>query len=359
MKKDFAVICAANISKRNSGMHSVDLAAKQYFDKLGRSYDLIVTQGDRKVGKLRFEKIRDPKDFRNYRNIVYWGDFQNNPLWGTRDYCNKEITHEGVIDREEALNNWTNRYLLLQEQLDGDASVYAIGGCFMGAKEYLSNPAINQAFRDFVLRSRRIVVRDSSSYQFLVGISHMEQIKLGFDCASLLNLPVWPKSNHFVYSFKRTIGEKEGRRLAKAVEKATRISGVEINWLGKKSPFNSLRGGFMRNSRLISQAQFAITDIYHFSINSFGRGTPALCLGTSEGDFGSTIDDHKKFVLFDMLDSKSLMFDCGRKGLSMETTEKICDTASQLNSSEIGRVALQEFQSLKDRFKGELDECFS
>lgn len=123
MQKDFAIICAANINKRNSGMYSVDLAAQHYFSKLGRSYDLCMTQGDSEVGNLRFRKLRTPEDLRDYKNIVYWGDFQNNPLWGANDYSDKEIAYEGVASREDAFSNWANRYLLLHRHIGSDARV--------------------------------------------------------------------------------------------------------------------------------------------------------------------------------------------------------------------------------------------
>lgn len=271
MKKDFAIICAANISKRNSGMYSVDLAAQQYFSGLGRSFDLCMTQGDGVVGSLRFRKLRTPKDYLDYKNIVYWGDFQNNPLWGANDYCNKEIAYEGVTDREIALLNWANRYLLLPRMIGSDADVYAIGGSFMGAQEYLSDPAINQPFLYFLSSAKRIIVRDSASYRFLSALSHNPGILQGFDCAALLRMPAARKGSFFVYSFRRTIGKEDARRLVRAVEKATGFKGVAINWLGRKPRLRSPHGNFVRNSRLISQAQFALSDIYHFCINSFGR----------------------------------------------------------------------------------------
>lgn len=359
MKKDFAIICAANLNKRNSGMYSVDLAAQQYFSKLGRPYDLCMTQGDSVVGSLRFRKLRTPEDYLDYKNIVYWGDFQNNPLWGANDYCNKEIAHEGVTDREIAFQNWANRYLLLPRLIGSDADVYAIGGSFMGAREYLSDPAVSQPFLDFLSSAKRIIVRDSASYRLLSTLSHNPGIMQGFDCAALLSLPPGPKGNFFVYSFRRTIGKEDGRRLARAVEKATGLKAVAINWLGKKPRFRSLHGNFERNSRLISQAQFALTDIYHFSVNSFSRGTPALCIGTRAGDFQSTLDDHKKFVLYEMLGSDSLIFDGRRGDLSAETIGNICHAAAQLKSGDTGASALGAFQTLRDGFKAQLDECFS
>ncbi|KAB2309189.1 hypothetical protein F8A87_10365 [Betaproteobacteria bacterium SCN2] len=359
MKKDFAIICAANISKRNSGMYSVDLAAQQYFSGLGRSFDLCMTQGDGVVGSLRFRKLRTPEDYLDYKNIVYWGDFQNNPLWGANDYCNKEIAYEGVTDREIAFQNWANRYLLLPRMIGNDADVYAIGGSFMGAQEYLSDPAINQPFLYFLSSAKRIIVRDSASYRFLSALSHNPGILQGFDCAALLRMPAARKGSFFVYSFRRTIGKEDARRLVRAVEKATGFKGVAINWLGRKPRLRSPHGNFVRNSRLISQAQFALSDIYHFCINSFGRGTPALCIGTREGDFRSTLDDHKKFVLYEMLGSDSLIFDCRRDALSDETIGNICQAAGRFKSGDAGANALEAFQVLQDRFRAELDECFS
>jgi len=359
MQKDFAIICAANINKRNSGMYSVDLAAQHYFSKLGRSYDLCMTQGDSEVGNLRFRKLRTPEDLRDYKNIVYWGDFQNNPLWGANDYSDKEIAYEGVASREDAFSNWANRYLLLHRHIGSDARVYAIGGSFMGARKYLSDPAISQPFLDFLSSAKRIIVRDSASYRLLSTLTHNPRIMQGFDCAALLSLPPGSKGNFFVYSFRRTLGKEDGRRLARAVEKSTGLKAVAINWLGRKPRYRSLHGNFVRNSRLISQAQFALTDIYHFSVNSFSRGTPALCIGTREGDFQSTLDDHKKFVLYEMLGSDSLIFDCRRDALSDETIGNICQAAGRFKSGDAGANALEAFQVLQDRFRAELDECFS
>lgn len=60
-----------------------------------------------------------------------------------------------------------------------------------------------------------------------------------------------------------------------------------------------------------------------------------------------------------MLGSDSLIFDCRRNTLSDETIGNICQAAARFESGDAGANALEAFQVLRDRFRAELDECFS
>ena len=93
-----AVICAHNPGRRNLGMYSVDLAAKDFFSSLGTKFELVKYAGHERIGEMRYRKIVDPQDLQFFDRIVFWGDFQQNPIWGRADFANRMVRERGVSD---------------------------------------------------------------------------------------------------------------------------------------------------------------------------------------------------------------------------------------------------------------------
>ena len=104
-----AVICAHNL--RNSGMYSVDLAARHFFQQQGLKHELFVTQERSQVGALRYRLVRDLNDLRGHDTSVYWGDFLNNLMWRQADCAVRHVARHGVGSLNAAFDNWRRLYL--------------------------------------------------------------------------------------------------------------------------------------------------------------------------------------------------------------------------------------------------------
>ena len=82
--KDVAVVTAHN--PRNAGMLSVDLAAEHFFGESGTTWDMFKSHNAAPEGADSFagQKIKilaDVEQLKDYRVIVYWGDFINSPVY--------------------------------------------------------------------------------------------------------------------------------------------------------------------------------------------------------------------------------------------------------------------------------------
>jgi len=305
----YAIFCAFN--PKNSGMYSVDLAARSFFSDRGFSFDLCVTQGAAGLGDLRFRKIDDTKQLRDYGAIVFWGDFQNNPMWGRRYFPFQEIKHGRARSPEHAFNIWRDTYLRIHRVLPDSTRIHSIGGCFLGAHPYLDDPETATAMHEFLERTDDIVVRDPESLQCLLDFRKAGacDISLGFDVASLLH-PVAHRTpqggDYFVYAFARTLNEADGHCLAKAVGRVTGLRPVSIDWLTSRWPRHFTHRAFRRNLALMRGAAFAITDVYHFAINCMVQGTVPVCLSLRSNEDRGALTEHKKELLYRMIECTAL-----------------------------------------------------
>ncbi|MBY0468225.1 MAG: polysaccharide pyruvyl transferase family protein [Burkholderiaceae bacterium] len=297
-----AVICAHN--RRNSGMYSVDRAARQFFDQLGLAHDLFVTQQSSRVGALRYRLVRDLDELCGYDTVVYWGDFLNNPMWGQADYAVRDVARHGVENLNQAFDHWRRLYLPDDSALPASTRVLALGGCFIGMEHALSDPSVKASLQRFTKRSTAVVVRDPASFELLSAATGADpRVSLGFDCASLMRTraPAQWRAPYFAYSFGRALTPADASDLVQRVERATRLRGVPIQWLGRTWPKGFTHTRFSANLALMRHARFCLTDTYHFAMNSLSQGTFPVCIVRDEPATASTLNELKKIQLFRMV----------------------------------------------------------
>ncbi len=297
-----AVVCAYN--PRNSGMYSVDLAARRFFSALGLEHELCVTQGRTRVAALRYRLVRSAEDLRGFGSVVYWGDFLNNPMWGAGDYAQREVSRYRANDPLEGFENWRALYLRAASSLPNSTRIFSFGGCFMGMDSALEGASVRGAMREFVQRASAVVVRDPLSFEALSRLDGSQsKVSLGFDCASLMaeRSPSSFRGRYFAHSFNRSLGDEASRALVAAVERETGLSGIAVDWLFARWPKRVLHARFALNLSLMRHARFCLTDTYHFAINSMTQGTLPLCVVRDEPAVSSTLNEVKKMALLSMV----------------------------------------------------------
>ena len=387
----YAVICAYN--SRNSGMYSVDLTAAQLFSSLPADFDLCVTQGKRsKTGKLTFRQISDPRQLREYDAIVYWGDFQNNPMWGANDFATREATVAKGFER------WRDLFLRLHRHLPDATPIYSIGGSLLGAEPYFQRSEIRAEFAEFVERSSGVLLRDIGSYE--LACKYVPEAKaglsLGFDAASLLSpgrslqplgrslqllgrslLPSGrslrppgrkrqaPKSGrYFVYVFGRTIPAEDGHRLAEQVGEKLGLTPVPIVWWRRLSyrsliKRHSSHRAFVENLATMKGAAFALTDVYHFAIDNLVQGTAPVCIAARESEGERTLSDLKKTILYRMIEAESLYIPIAGDSLASEEQARIVERADQILTGGSSLPCFRAFDSRRDLLRESIESLLS
>jgi len=294
-----AVICAHNPGRRNLGMYSVDLAAKDFFSSLGTKFELVKYAGHERIGEMRYRRIGDPQDLQCFDRIVFWGDFQQNPIWGRADFANRMARERGVSDAG-GYDLW--KELCLFKGVDDKLPARAVsaGTCFLGLGEALKGNPFRDEYVHLLSRFAAIIPRDIASHAELVALG-LTNVVQGFDCACLLNQRRSPSDpgNYFCYSFGRTLGSGSDR-VVRAVEKKNGIQGKPIDWILAKRSLQRRAAAYERAMRSIAGARFVITDIYHLTINSLAARRDVYCTGKGDDLFLTTCDDYKKQVLMEM-----------------------------------------------------------
>jgi hypothetical protein len=298
-----AVVCAYN--PRNSGMYSVDLAARHFFASLGAEHELCVTQNRTKVASLRYRLVRSVDDLRGFDAVVYWGDFLNNPMWGAGDYAEREVKRHRASGPIEGFERWRQLYLHTGAGLPVSTRIYSFGGCFMGMEPTLEDASVRASMGEFLQRASAVVVRDPLSFEALSRLDGgSSKVSLGFDCASLLMPARGPaawRGRYFAHSFSRSLGVEAARALVEAVERETGLRGIAVDWLFARWPKRVVHAKFALNLALMRHARFCLTDTYHFAVNSMSQGSLPLCVVRDEPAVSSTLNELKKVALFRMV----------------------------------------------------------
>jgi hypothetical protein len=349
------VICARNPGRRNLGMYSVDLSAARYFSSRGLPYRLLTYSGHRRNGDLRYEIIPDPGAYNNYREIVFWGDFQQHPIWGIRNHAPR-LAKERRISLAEGLNEWKKRFLLSEIPAADVPRYYSIGTCFLGLQAALSRAGLTTAeYANLLSRFSAIVPRDDASYRELSALG-LTNLLRGFDCASLLDHPRTsaPPPGRFAYAFGRTMTPGMGKQLVENIARTLQLQAVPITWLLGKYRLKNLSRRYDHVLETLHAVEFLVTDIYHLTVNALNSGCPVYCIGRDGKLFDDTCDDYKKVVLMEMLDY-------GEQYLVLP--EATADPAGHLardllQRRQAGASPQSSFSARKESFRATLDKLW-
>lgn len=348
-----AVISAFN--PLNCGMYSVDLAAEQFFGELQLPVTHLVSQERLRTGRLRFRLLRSPAELAAYDNIVYWGDFLNNPMWGERDYVPRELKHGWSRSADAAREQWRMLYLEARHHAPR-ARIFAIGGCFLGADAATARP-LGDGLRGFLDSAALVTPRDGRSLDIVRAMAPDARIEEGMDCAWLLAPPPAGRARgpgYFACFLGRTL-EAGDRGFLDELGHRTGLKPVWLDWLRLgKSPWLADRR-FRRMRRLLAGARFVVTDTYHLSINALNCATPVVCLfdGSRQVQDG-TLGDYKKLALMEQLGLADWLLEVGD---GRDLAPRIAGRLEAL--SEVGiDGALAAFSGRRERYRQRLREAF-
>ena len=290
-------------------MYSVDLSAARYFRERDLPHRLMAFSGHRRVGILSYDVLTDPRAFEDHREVVFWGDFQQNPLWGFCNYAPRVARTEGKT-LSEAVAEWRRRFLLEGVPIAEGQRFYSVGTCFLGARDFLERVGLDrEGYRRLLSRFAAIVPRDDVSYRQIAELGVTNLLR-GFDCASLLDHPARrpEASGHFAYAFGRSIPPRKGKAFVKRLAEALGLQAVRIAWFLGKYRLKNVARRYESAIETLRTAEFLVTDIYHLTINALNAGCPVYCVGREGESFSDTCDDFKKRVLMEMLGSEDDYF---------------------------------------------------
>jgi hypothetical protein len=300
MSHKFAIVCAAHDS--NSGMHSVDQAAKNFFDERDIDYSLFVAQKRAKDTSNDYRVAHDWNDLKEYDKVIYWGDFTVNPTYGHRSFPWRSQNWKIESSRKQAIARW--QALFNPAQTPEGKTLFAIGQNFQhdfSAAPEKYKPHLENLQNSF----DQVFVRDTFSLQNLsreVDFGYMDHIRLGLDCAFLQkdDLRGVRKQPTFAYYFNRSKLENT-HELVNYLERRTGLKGVNVDrWLGLKK--QERQQHFESMKKTIRESTFALTDTYHFAVNAMNSRRPVVSIGRKSAEQTGTLGDFKKKILFRMLD---------------------------------------------------------
>lgn len=331
-----AVITAPNIGYRNTGMLTVDLA----FESLRRRMDTDVdatwytlhtpeTVPLRDCARgtelpFRFLPLAEHLDtLRDHDAVVFWGDFLHTRHYLAQDATNRLLDFGFAADRDDARAQ-LNRALLFADQPDELlARTLSYGGTILhNTQSDYEDKEYGPLFSRLVTRSHRMWVRDPLS---AAKIAHLRGDRttdhFGADAALLSrpgdldHLPTtqWSRS----VPDGGAIGVFLGARtpipdwLPAFCQGLSDRLGAPLEWLpwfdrdvpGPVSHIAARPGDHTVGDLVgvLPRYRLVITDTYHLAVNSWGAGTPAVCVGAPEPtpkthDDYLTLSDVKKHV---------------------------------------------------------------
>lgn len=331
-----AVITAPNIGYRNTGMLTVDLAFESLRRRMGTGFDATwytlhtpetvpLRDGARGIAfPFRFHPLAEHLDtLRDHDAVVFWGDFLHTRHYLAQDATNRLLDFGFATDRHDARAQ-LNRALLLADQPDEVlARTVSYGGTILhNTQSDYEDKEYGPLFSRLVTRSHRMWVRDPLS---AAKIAHLRRDRttdhFGSDAALLSrpgdldHLPAteWSRS----VPDGGAIGVFLGARtpipdwLPGFCQGLSDRLGAPLEWLPwfdrevpppvrhiATRPGNPTVGDLVG---VLPRYRLVVTDTYHLAVNSWGAGTPAVCVGAPEPtpkthDDYLTLSDVKKHV---------------------------------------------------------------
>lgn len=293
-------------------MYSVDMAAKYFLSSLGCDYTLFVAhqkkgRDSKSLGKLHYKILENLQQLDDYSLILYWGDFINNPVYGSEDFPRRELEWGLADSRLEAYEKWKRLFLL--KGYRRKQKVISVSNNFQNILPCLQS--LDSVDREDVLGAYRenfdlFLPRDGLSYRSMNSASPdmNGKIELGVDAAFLLDpFAVYPEleqvapSNTFAYYFSRS-KLSNIPLLLMTIWLKTGCRPVPIkNWL--KMDISNPDGTYLNAMSKIKSAKFVVSDTYHCLINSMNLEKNVVGIGRKVDSQNGTLGDYKKKILFD------------------------------------------------------------
>jgi hypothetical protein len=287
-----------------------------------------------------------------YDTIVFWGDFQQNPIWGLKNFGPRYARKNRTTEAEGFLR-WKELCLLKNNALKPSQKLFSIGTSFLGARAALKDSAATSEYGDLLSRFHGIVPRDASSVAELQSLG-MTNVAPGFDCATLLDRDPAQAVNElcFGYAFGRTFKSEQGERLARGIEKLTGYRAVPIHWLLGQHTFKFCDFRYNKALQVIRRVRCIVTDIYHLTINTLNLNRNVICVGLGKENFDDTCDDYKKSILLRMAELESRYVE-----IPAETEEPVTHAAVQIASlfNQNQAAGFDAFNDHRNRFRSCLE----
>lgn len=356
-------------------MYSVDLAARHVF--AGTDFDLFVTQtgqnrlaqvlGDyvpRRLlerpfttyGAMRFRLLDDIARLRRHSHVVYWGDFQNNPVYGYDTYALREFRMGHSPSIEAGFAKW--RRLFALTEVKPVARAISVGNNFQNDFDAIARTH-PEVFAAMGARFDAILPRDPYSVENLsrhLPAEARPKVAQGMDCAFLLPAPPpMDPGDHFCCHFGRS-GFRDTAGLIARAETLTRLRAVDLDrWFhlprkGAHEVFTAMRAQ-------IRAARFVLTDTYHVAVNAMTLGTPVYGIGRAAAVQDGTLGDFKKRVLFAMMDAAPFYTEAAPDEPEAEAFDRcLRAVADQLHRDpELGRRVSGCVADRADGFRSRID----
>ncbi len=306
--------------------------------------------------------------------IIFWGDFQHPaPLASTKKW---PYMHHGAKTRADGLDLYYHNIFLENLPAEARSRVVIFGESIVTnvASDYLNarySDNLAQLFND----AKLVALRDIHS---AISATHRTgdygKLHLGCDPALLLDPgtvdgltttigqqyePPGDPQKYAAVFLGRTRGISEYRRAARFVRSYCRAAGkipVWIPWLPRRNAYHEhvlyrpvgKRGWGNAVGDLLGCFQhfgLAITDTYHFSINAWLSGIPAICIGRGAPGFVKEVDEKKKEMFYRMYDAGELYV--FRENLaSRRRLQAVVDRVrTTLEEKEAHRIVLQNMRA--------------
>jgi hypothetical protein len=305
-----ALICAVP-DLSNSGMLSVDLAFESLRKYLNDDIQIVRFCSWKDIVRegpipLYYRRLHDVSQLEEFDKIIYWGDFLHwikyGPSFmsskGTSWYCDQN--NLSIEDARHLLTNEWYRLYLLEGRQDLQKKSIVFGGTIYGIDStQMSNTRYRDALTSMYKNASLVLARDYLSSFFISQLSEQRKFSYGCDCALLLDIDTTVYKNtgstdpYMVYSFERCKNNDQFERFAIQLAENQKMRAVKIEWLHPKSSVKNL----LENLELIKNSKFAISDIYHFSINAWRERVPTLTIGRGNSyPSQGTLGDKKKEI---------------------------------------------------------------
>lgn len=353
------IVCAFNPG--NTGMFSVDLAARTTLDAWRKDYVLINYQKRRWRLPMEYSVRRKMSDLAKFSHLLFWGDFQNNPVYGVRDFANREVKFGYARTVDQGIANWAGLHLDLAEALRGHTLIASIGNCFLGARDAVAKHALEASVKRFADTAFRILPRETSSTNELIGASgslSRPNISTGLDPAFLLEAKTdrnFKDGSCFGYCFARSEVQDVAEGL-KEIEARTGLMPVEVPWaVGKRRV--SQKELFFGALASMQKCRFIVSDVYHLGVNALNHQTPVVLISRQDAGTTSSVDDQKKYALAEQIGATALHLPLSHDASLASQAGRIAEIYEGLMD---GQISFDEITAglryQKDRFRSSIKE---